>query len=255
MALAEICDLEEYCAFDYLERVRDFPKVRIIVCGGDGTVGRIMDQWKSIASATTETEFGIIPLGTGNDMFKQLVKQYRRMTKYQMPAMYCRKPADELGVKIISYSSPKVLKKNPSDIYRLFRHPVVVPLDRWLVYIKTPSQELRSPSSIPSSSSSSNSNSETESRLAGSTMNNYFGIGVDGAVSLAFDKLRQRLPFLFFHRNMNKVWYAAMGACAFVTRGNPDISNICKLSCDGEDVPIPAGTQGIIILNINSYAG
>jgi diacylglycerol kinase (ATP) len=232
LGTTEICDLEESSASEYLEQVKTCPHVRIVVCGGDGTVGRIMDTWKSIAAKDCHTEFGIIPLGTGNDMFKQLVKQYRRMTKFQMKAMYCRKPPDELGIKIVSLSSPKQLKENPNDIYRLFKDPKVVPLDRWGV--------LTSIEGSPTSSM---------------TMNNYFGVGVDGAVSLEFDKLRQKRPRLFFHRHVNKMWYALMGVKSILKRSSPELSSSCKLICDGNEVRIPDGTQGIIALNINSYAG
>jgi len=38
-------------------------------------------------------------------------------------------------------------------------------------------------------------------------LNNYMGIGCDGAVSMAFDELRRQYPGLFFSRVMNKLWY------------------------------------------------
>ena len=34
-----------------------------------------------------------------------------------------------------------------------------------------------------------------------------------------------------------------------------DLSTCCQLKCDGKLIVIPPGTQGIIVLNVNSYAG
>ena len=87
------------------------------------------------------------------------------------------------------------------------------------------------------------------------TMNNYLGVGVDGAVTLGFHSLRQKVPALFFSRWVNKLWYGMIGVRTLLLGWSRDLSQCCQLICDGEVVKIPEGTQSIIILNINSYAG
>jgi len=87
------------------------------------------------------------------------------------------------------------------------------------------------------------------------TLNNYFGVGVDGAVTLEFHTLRGKIPSLFFARWVNKIWYAIIGIRTLLSGWSRDLSQCCQLACDGKIIHIPLGTQGIIFLNINSYAG
>ena len=87
------------------------------------------------------------------------------------------------------------------------------------------------------------------------TMNNYLGVGVDGAVTLGFHTLRQKVPALFFSRWVNKLWYGMIGLRTLLLGWSRDLSECCQLICDGKLIKIPPGTQSIIILNINSYAG
>ena len=85
--------------------------------------------------------------------------------------------------------------------------------------------------------------------------NNYFGIGIDGTVSLAFAELRNQIPLMFFNKIVNKIWYAIVGFLTFLFKKKTDLSTICKLFCDDQEMNIPKGTQGIIMTNIGSYAG
>jgi len=87
------------------------------------------------------------------------------------------------------------------------------------------------------------------------SLNNYFGIGVDGYVSMKFAELRKEYPRLFFSSIINKLWYLLVGVQTYLSRHQTDLSNCVYLMCDGKKVDIPPGTQGIIVLNINSYAG
>lgn len=87
-------------------------------------------------------------------------------------------------------------------------------------------------------------------------MVNYCSIGLDGAVSLAFDRLRKIRPRYFFSSFVNKAWYGLLGTRIFLTERQRDLSK-SKLSilCDGKLVKIPTGTEGIVILSVSSYMG
>ncbi|XP_066989489.1 diacylglycerol kinase 1 isoform X2 [Macrobrachium rosenbergii] len=54
-----------------LQLFKDVPNVRVIVCGGDGTIGWILEQMDKI-QWTESPCIGIIPLGTGNDLARCL---------------------------------------------------------------------------------------------------------------------------------------------------------------------------------------
>ncbi|GMH86786.1 hypothetical protein TrVE_jg737 [Triparma verrucosa] len=87
------------------------------------------------------------------------------------------------------------------------------------------------------------------------TFNNYFGIGADAQAALDFHRLRENKPELFFSRMTNKVWYAVLGAEDIFKNSCIDIPRRMTLICDGVEVAIPDDCQGLVFLNIDSYAG
>ena len=97
---------------------------------------------------------------------------------------------------------------------------------------------------------------ETDSGLKKvKTFNNYFGIGADAQAALDFHRLRENKPELFFSRMTNKVWYAVLGAEDIFKNSCIDIPRRMTLICDGVEVAIPDDCQGLVFLNIDSYAG
>jgi len=87
------------------------------------------------------------------------------------------------------------------------------------------------------------------------TFSNYVGLGVDGAVSLSFASLRSYVPWLFVSSIVNKFWYALCGLVQIFFGYKRDLSKSVALTCDGKSVALPPGIRGIVVLNINSYAG
>merc|ERR1711998_314012 len=50
-------------------------------------------------------------------------------------------------------------------------------------------------------------------------------------------------------------WYTAFGAQESVLNRCADFQHFVTLTCDGQRVPVPDGCQGLIVINIESYAG
>ena len=86
-------------------------------------------------------------------------------------------------------------------------------------------------------------------------MNNYFGIGVDGAISMRFHEARNSMPYFFFSSIVNKFWYACVSLSTILSGKRLDLNSYIEIKCDGKRVQIPSNLQGIVLLNINSYAG
>lgn len=54
---------------------------------------------------------------------------------------------------------------------------------------------------------------------------------------------------------MNKAWYGVFGAEDILKATSVNLPNEITLIADGVEVPLPQDSQGIILLNIDSYAG
>eukprot|EP00753_Platysulcus_tardus_P005803 PLAT13703.1.p1 GENE.PLAT13703.1~~PLAT13703.1.p1 ORF type:complete len:558 (+),score=97.35 PLAT13703.1:120-1676(+) len=177
-------------------------RFRVLVCGGDGTVGWVLDALDRLdVGEEGKPRVAILPLGTGNDLSRVLG--------------WGGGHDGQLGVK-------HVLQTVATSHEAL--------LDRWTV------------------SFTSAGGGDVK------MMNNYFGIGVDAQVALRFHKMRQQKPWLFVGQLVNKLWYTHMGLRVFL-QGCPPVASLLSLTCDGEPIDIPPEVQGIIVLNIGSYAG
>lgn len=84
---------------------KDVPNFKVICCGGDGTVGWVLEAMDSIV-LQTQPSIGVIPLGTGNDLARCL----------------------RWGGGYEGESIPKILDK--------INRASVVMLDRWSIEVK-----------------------------------------------------------------------------------------------------------------------
>ena len=60
----QVCDMNAYHIRTYLQLYKDFPSLKILCCGGDGSIQWIMNECydQSLHNVT----YHILPLGTGN---------------------------------------------------------------------------------------------------------------------------------------------------------------------------------------------
>jgi diacylglycerol kinase (ATP) len=177
-------------------------RLRILVCGGDGTVSWIisclekmkLERWPPIA---------ILPLGTGNDLAR----------------------IHGWGSGYNNESLLSILEQ-VSDAY-------ISLLDRWEMKIE---------------------NKKGRAKVTKSFFN-YVGVGADAQAALQVHMLRESKPNLFFSRMVNKMWYLLFGAEEVLKESNINLPNEISLIADGIEVPLPADSQGIVLLNVDSFAG
>ncbi|CAM9430735.1 unnamed protein product [Chrysoparadoxa australica] len=200
----QVVDLSEDDPVHILRRFSHVPRLRLLCCGGDGTVSWLLQAVDSVDWPDRPPPMAIAPLGTGNDMARVLGWG---------PGYTAGDDLDELLEKV--------------------GNARITMLDRWSVNVSTTKRPT--------------------GRIL--PMNNYMGVGVDGQVALEFHAIREARPGLFFNRVVNKAVYAGSAARNIIVRSCQDLGEKLTLTCDGVDIPLPARTESIIILNINSYGG
>eukprot|EP00435_Cladocopium_sp_Y103_P066699 s393_g29.t1 len=162
---------------------------RILVCGGDGTVGWVLGALEQL-DFTYKPPLAVLPLGTGNDLARTF----------------------GWGGGYTGSSILPVLQQVGRAHVEL--------LDRWTVTWPTGSElhssygcakrgslDDRRPSFLPGGQPPQPRERKTL------TMSNYFGIGVDAAVALDFHQMRERRPDWFWSRLVNKLWYFRTAEC------------------------------------------
>ena len=84
---------------------------------------------------------------------------------------------------------------------------------------------------------------------------NYLGVGVDAQATLQVHNLRERKGWLFFSRFFNKAWYFFAGGEEAIKSSCANLAQQISVVADGTEIQLPPDSQGIIFLNIDSYAG
>ncbi|XP_035766558.1 diacylglycerol kinase theta [Neolamprologus brichardi] len=154
-----------------LHTFREVPRFRVLVCGGDGTVGWVLGVLEAVRHKLTcrEPPIGIVPLGTGNDLARIL----RWGPGYS--------GEDPYHILVSVYEADEVL------------------MDRWTILLDA--QDV-------SEDGKDNDFLEPPKIVQ---MNNYFGLGIDAELSLDFHLAREDEPDKFTSRFHNKGVYVKVG--------------------------------------------
>ncbi|XP_017139867.1 eye-specific diacylglycerol kinase isoform X4 [Drosophila miranda] len=205
-----------------LDMFRKAPNLRVLACGGDGTVGWVLSVLDQIHPPLSPCPaVGVLPLGTGNDLARAL-----GWGGY----FSCQGYTDEPVGKIL----------------REIGMSQCVLMDRWRVKV-TPNDDVcddhmdRSKANVPLN-----------------VINNYFSFGVDAHIALEFHEAREAHPERFNSRLRNKMYYGQMGGKDLILRQYRNLSQWVTLECDGNDFTSKlrdAGCHAVLFLNIPSYGG
>jgi len=200
---------------------RDVPNVRIVVCGGDGTVGWVLDALDR-NPFTHQPSVGVIPLGTGNDLARCL----------------------KWGGGYEGESVWKILTK--------IERSTTTMLDRWNVNIVESSGK-----AAAAAAAAATEESGTSSNIPFNIINNYFSIGVDAAICCKFHLEREKNPQKFNNRMKNKLWYFEYATSETFSSSCKNLHENIELICDGVPINLAEGPplQGITFLNIPSTHG
>ncbi|CAG5130011.1 unnamed protein product, partial [Candidula unifasciata] len=203
---------------------RNIPYYKILVCGGDGTVGWVLSCLDNVGqdAECQSPPMAIVPLGTGNDL-----------------------------ARVLRWGPGYTGGEDPLNILRDVIDADEIKLDRWTV-IFHPNEKEQDETRVAIANDTNSANT-AEDPTSIFVMNNYFGIGIDAELCLDFHMAREEKPDKFNSRLHNKGVYLKMGLRKMVNRRTcKDLYKNVKVEVDGKLIELPP-VEGIIILNILSW--
>ena len=151
---------------------RKFDKYKILVCGGDGTVGWVLQSLDNVGqeSLCSNPPCAIVPLGTGNDL-----------------------------ARVLRWGPGYTGAEDPLSILRDVIEAEEIRLDRWTVVFR-PQEGALGADGIDAPKPGKSAVEENEDNAQIFVMNNYFGIGLDADLCYAFHTEREHNPEKFNSR-------------------------------------------------------
>ncbi|KAH8417552.1 hypothetical protein KR222_001801 [Zaprionus bogoriensis] len=219
----QVFDLDNGGPLPGLYVFRQITNYKILVCGGDGTIGWVLQCLDNVGqdSECSSPPCAIVPLGTGNDL-----------------------------ARVLCWGSGYTGGEDPLNMLRDVIEAEEIRLDRWTVVFH-PEDKPEEPAMKAPSQTTGGAQNEDNSQIF--VMNNYFGIGIDADLCLDFHNAREENPNQFNSRLRNKGYYVKMGLRKIVGRKTvKDLQKELRLEVDGKVVELPP-VDGIIILNILSW--
>uniref|UniRef100_A0A8C5DJ55 Diacylglycerol kinase n=1 Tax=Gouania willdenowi TaxID=441366 RepID=A0A8C5DJ55_GOUWI len=221
-----------------LRLFQKFVTFRILVCGGDGSVGWVLSELDKL-NLHKQCQLGVLPLGTGNDLARvlgwgglcdddaqllQILEKLERATTKMLDRFLCGTVNDFVAEVGKAYERATENKVEADVMAKKVFSPVSV-----CVCVRVQCSEK-------------------------CVMNNYFGIGLDAKISLEFNNKRDEHPKKCSSRTKNMMWYGVLGTKELVQKTYKNLEQRVQLECDGVPISLPS-LQGLAVLNIPSYAG
>uniref|UniRef100_A0A674C8D3 Diacylglycerol kinase n=1 Tax=Salmo trutta TaxID=8032 RepID=A0A674C8D3_SALTR len=259
-----------------------FATFRILVCGGDGSVGWVLSELDKL-NLHKQCQLGVLPLGTGNDLARvlgwgglcdddaqllQILEKLERATTKMLDSF-----SQYTGFLMkLSYLSPQVhitqyadsVASHLTKILDSDKHTDVISSAKYVGFTVVTEKQGTYMLLISAQDNSRIDIGEYSCSLCcvylysqcseKCVMNNYFGIGLDAKISLEFNNKRDEHPKKCSSRTKNKLWYGVMGTKELVHKTYKNLEQRVLLECDGVPMCLPS-LQGLAVLNIPSYAG
>ncbi|XP_031628773.1 diacylglycerol kinase theta isoform X2 [Contarinia nasturtii] len=250
----QVFDLDNGGPLPGLYVFRHIKDYRILVCGGDGTIGWVLQCLDNVGqdSECSSPPCAIVPLGTGNDLARVL-RWGPGYTGGEDPLNLLRDVIDADEIRLDRWTVVFHPEDKPEDAAQ--KAPPSAGKKKKQVHQAQPSQQNQHQTpAIPSNNQpqvTGATQSEDNSQIL--VMNNYFGIGIDADLCLDFHNAREENPNKFNSRIHNKGVYFKMGLRRMVGRKIvKELHKELRLEVDGKVVDLPP-VEGIIILNILSW--
>ncbi|KAA3678310.1 diacylglycerol kinase (ATP) [Paragonimus westermani] len=205
---------------------RHLTSYKILICGGDGTVGWTLSCLDIVGqdAACNSPPIAPLPLGTGNDL-----------------------------ARVLRWGSGYSSAEDPLAILKDVVAAEEVQLDRW-TFVVRPDEEFKDEAKLALENQNNASNTNEDNSIM-IIMNNYFGIGIDADLSLDFHNARSENPSKFNSRIHNKGVYFKIGLRKMINRtACKDLHKQIVVVADGKLLLLPP-IEGLIVLNIHSWGG
>jgi diacylglycerol kinase (ATP) len=294
LGVDQVCDLgHNHNPAELLQKFRAVKNLRVIVCGGDGTMGWILSAIDQLNLREDEGQMPIamMPLGTGNDLARQFhwgggyTSTMKNEKWLQKVAGASGAILDRWNVRIVNKDPAVDSEKEYTDsIPQTFTHHEGHFTDEGGMH----EQETISSSIRKEGLSFSNRHSEEVSRYTAdlhedkrtivmydAVFCNYFSFGADAMAAHAFHHARTAHPEKFNSQVGNKMKYAQFlcgqgwflpshccnGCCGKCCMPSPLLTEHCDItyqthtSAPWRELDIPADVNAIVVLNLQSFGG
>ncbi|RUS82265.1 hypothetical protein EGW08_009976, partial [Elysia chlorotica] len=250
-----------------LQFFKDVPNARVLVCGGDGSVGWLLDTMDKINFAQ-RPPVSVLPLGTGNDLARclcwgggyegeNLLKVLKKVETSTTVMLDRWEPSGTthggqlanshipgMPVFNIMLSIRRTIRVNKVYLTILVVTNLSMPFlhIRWKIEFSKPED----------------GDEEEGDPIPYNIINNYFSLGVDASICHRFHVMREKHPEKFNSRMKNKLWYFEFSTSEqFFSSTCKNLHEDIDIMCDGCSLDLANGPslEGIAILNIPSIYG
>lgn len=174
-------------------------QARLLVAGGDGTVGWILNTVRDMQLPDPQPQIAVLPTGTGNDL-----------------------------ARVLGWGAAPPAQLQPAEWLWRIAAADKQTLDRWRVRVAPTPLRRRIPAlqwTVPA----------VQTRQ----MYNYVSVGVDAQVALCFHQARQSSAYVFSSRVINKILYLCFGTQQVMQPDCAGLEQHVDVYLDGELVRLP----------------